>query len=188
MTDTTTAPATPAPATATTLAPAPTVESARARRAEIINNPELSAKYMKGDAALRKEMHELNERIANQDTAGLVQSALNGVEPGEFSNMTTQGILARHEYASAAEHLVPALGRTNFEAIASGRATVTEAAHAEAVQLKKLVMSDREWTRAYYSGSELHRQQMLRINAVLGCSIAEPGKETMKVFSPLSST
>ena len=185
MTDTSTASA--APADATALAPEMTVESARARRAEIVNNPELSAKYHKGDAALRKEMSELNERIANQDTAALVQSALNGIEPGnEFSNVTTKGVLARHELASAADHLVPALGRENFEAIASGRATITEAKHAEAVQMKKIVMSDREWITAYRSGSEAHRQQMSRINAVLGCSIAADGRETMKVTSPLS--
>jgi len=173
---------------ATTLAPQQiTVEQARARRAQIVNDAELSAKYLKGDGELRAEMHRLNETIANQDTASAVQSALNGIEPeNEFGNITTKGILARHEYASAAQHLVPALGRENFEAIASGRATISEAAHAEAVQMKKIVMSDREWITAYRSGSEAHRQQMSRINAVLGCSIAADGRETMKVTSPLS--
>ena len=180
----TTAPAAPAAPTApdapalptsdTTLAPAPTIEAARARRAEIVNNPELSAKYHKGDAALNKEMRELNDKIANQDTAARIQSALNNIEPGnEFANMTTRGILARHEYASAAKDLVPALGRDAFENFAAGRATVTEAKRAEAQQMKKVVLSDKEWVSAYRSGSEAHRQQMLRINAVLSCPISD---------------
>jgi hypothetical protein len=169
------------------LAPELTVESARARRAEIINNPELAAKYFKGDSDLRAEVRRLNETIAAQDTAALVQSALNGIEPGnEFANMTTAGILARHEYRAAADHLVPALGEANFELIASGRATVSVAAHAEAVQMKKMVMSDREWIAAYRSGSEAHKNQMRCILAVLGCPIAADGKETMRVTSPLS--
>jgi hypothetical protein len=188
-TNTAAAPAAPAaPTTTTTLAPELTVESARARRAEIANNPELAAKYRRGDAELNKEMRKLNDKIANQDTAALVQSALNEIEPGnEFGNMTTRGILARHEYASAAQQLVPALGKENFQAIAAGTATVSEAAHAEAVQMKKMVLSDKEWVAAYRSGSEAHKQQLTRIHAVLGCSIAEPGRETLRVKSPLSS-
>jgi hypothetical protein len=164
------------PATATALAPQQiTVEQARGRRDQILADKDLCAKLMKGDADLRTEMHRLNEAIANEDAAAAVQSALNGIEPAnEFGNITGDGILARHEIRSAAAHLIPALGsREAFESFASGRATVTEAKHNEAVQLKKMIMSDREWVAAYRSGSEAHRSQMLRINAVLSCPVAE---------------
>ena len=169
------APATP---TATTLVPQQlTGEQARGRRDQILADKELCAKLMKGDTDLRTEMHRLNETIANQDSAAMVQSALNGIEPSEFSNVTTDGVLARHEYASAAQAIVPALGsREAFEAFASGRAFVTEAKRAEAVQIKKMVMSDRDWVAQYRSGSEAHRQQMLRINSVLCCPIGEEKK------------
>jgi hypothetical protein len=184
MTDT--AAATPTPSTVTTptggvadpiaitARAAPTVEAAHARRNEILNNPELSAKYFKGDVALREEVHKLNSVIADQDLASVIQSSLNGVPPSEFSNVTTDGVLAKHEYASAAQSMIPALGSSEaYEAFASGRAFVTEAKRAEAVQMKKMILSDRDWVAQYIAGSESHRQQMLRINAVLSCRIEE---------------
>src|SRR3974390_1225408 len=177
MTEETTA-ATPttsaaAPTTDTALAPAPTVESARARRAEILSNPELSAKYFKGDVALRDELHKINEAIASEDIGALVQSSLNGIPPGEFSNVTTDGILAQHEYASAAKDLVPIIGREGFEAFVAGRGVVNQAKHDEAVAIKRAIMTDRQWLRAYREGTAAQREQMTRINVVLGCRIAE---------------
>ena len=38
-------------------------------------------------------MHRLNEIIANQDIGSAVQSVLDGMVPGEFSNATADGIL-----------------------------------------------------------------------------------------------
>ena len=73
------APATP---TATTLVPQQlTGKQARGRRDQILADKELCAKLMKGDTDLRTEMHRLNETVANQDSAAMVQSALNGIEP-----------------------------------------------------------------------------------------------------------
>jgi hypothetical protein len=178
MTDTSTATAptasAPAPTTATTLAPQQiTVEQARGRRDQILADKDLCARLMKGDADLRTEMHKLNEMIANQDIGALVQSSLNGIPPGEFSNVTTDGILAQHEYASAAKSLVPIIGREGFEAFVAGRGVVNQAKHDEATAIKRAIMTDREWLRAYREGSAAHREQMTRINVVLGCRIAE---------------
>ena len=177
MTDTTTAAATPAPAdapTATALAPQQiTVEQARGRRDQILADKELCAKLMRGDADLRTEMRRLNEMIANQDIGTLVQSSLNGIPPGEFSNVTTDGILARHEYASAAKSLVPIIGREGFEAFVAGRGVVNQAKYDEATAIKRAIMTDREWLRAYREGSAAHREQMTRINLVLGCRIVD---------------
>ena len=171
-------PSEPAPATATALAPQQiTVEQARGRRDQILADKDLCSKLMAGDKDLRSEMHRLNETIANQDIAALVQSSLNGIPPGEFSNVTTDGILARHEYASAAKDLVPIIGREEFEAFASGRAFVEQAYHDEAVALKRAILSDREWLRAYREGSVAHREQLTKINSVLCCRIAEEKKK-----------
>jgi len=183
MTDTATATPTPseiitptggaADPIAVTSAPAPTVESARARRAEILANKELCSKLMAGDSELRTEMHKLNEAIANEDIGALVQSSLNGIPPGEFSNVTTDGIFAQHEYASAAKDLVPIIGREGFEAFVAGRGVVNQAKYNEATAIKRAIMTDREWLRAYREGSAAHREQMTRINVVLGCRIVD---------------
>ena len=182
MTDTASTTATPttsepAPTTATALAPPQlTVEQARGRRDQILADKTLCSKLMAGDKDLRAEMHKLNETIANQDIGALVQSALNGIPPGEFSNVTTDGILARHEYASAAKDLVPVIGKEAFQAFVDGRAFVTQERHDEAVALKRAIMSDREWLRAHREGSVAHREQMTKINLTLGCRIAEEKK------------
>ena len=179
MTDTASTTATPttsepAPTTATALAPPQlTVEQARGRRDQILADKDLCARLMKGDSDLRTEMHKLNEMIANQDIGTLVQSSLNGIPPGEFSNVTTDGILARHEYASAAKSLVPIIGREGFEAFVAGRGVVNQAKHDEAAAIKRAIMTDREWLRAYREGSAAHREQMIRINVVLGCRIVD---------------
>jgi hypothetical protein len=184
MTDTATA--TPIPSTVTTptggtadpiaitSAPAPTIESARARRAEILNNPELGEKYYKGDSALRDEMRKLNETIANGDIGALVQSALNGVPPDSiFADTTSEGIFTRGEYASAAKELVPLIGREGFEAFVAGRGVVNQAKHDEAVAIKRAIMTDKQWLQAYLEGSAAHKAQMTRVNLVLGCRIVE---------------
>jgi hypothetical protein len=169
----------PAPATtATALQPQQiTVEQARGRRNQILASKELCIKLMEGDTDLRNEMHKLNETIASEDVGSAIQSALNGLEPGEFSNITTKGILAREEYASAARHLVPAFGNADvFKEFAAG-ATVTQARHNEAAAIKRAVLSDREWVRAYREGSVPHREQMTRLNATLVAPIAAEQKK-----------
>src|SRR3974390_876519 len=116
----------------------------------------------------------MNEIVANQDIGSLVQSAVNGIVPDSpFANTTSDGILARHEYASAAKDLVPIIGREGFEAFVAGRGVVNQAKHDEAVAIKRAIMSDRELLQAYREGSAAHREQMTRINVVLGCRIVE---------------
>jgi hypothetical protein len=134
---------------------------------------------MAGDKDLTAEMRRLNETIANQDIGSAIQSALNGIEAeNEFGNMTTKGILGRHEYQAAARHLGDAFGGNLeiFREFASG-ATVSQARHDEAAAIKRGVLSDREWMTQYRQGSLPHRQQMTRLNATLVCPIAaEPKK------------
>ena len=180
MTDTTAAPApAPAPAdtpaTATALAPQQiTVEQARGRRDQILADRELCGKLMAGDKDLRAEIKKLNEIVANQDMGSLVQSAVNGIAPDSpFANTTSDGIFARHEYASAAKDLVPIIGPEGFEAFVAGRGVVNQAKYDEATAIKRAIMTDREWLRAYREGSAAHREQMTRINVVLGCRIVD---------------
>src|SRR3974390_3734146 len=116
----------------------------------------------------------MNEIVANQDIGSLVQSAVNGIVPDNpFANTTSDGILARHEYASAAKSLVPIIGREGFEAFVAGRGVVNQAKYDEAAPVKRAIMTDREWLRAYREGTAAQREQMTRINVVLGCRIAE---------------
>jgi hypothetical protein len=153
--------ATPTPDSPAPAAPTLTIDAARARRAEIMNDQTMVDRIYKGDAVARAEMKALNKTIAESNIGEVVQSALTGKAAGMN---TTEGVLTPADYASAAATLTPALGNQAFMDVVVGT-PVTQERHDEAVQMKKIVMSDRDWVRAYMKGSEAHQQQMTRILA-----------------------
>jgi hypothetical protein len=154
-------PATPKEPAASTMM---TVDAARTRRAEILADKAAGKRLMEGDAALRAEWDGINKTIAGTDLGTLVKSAVDGNVNGP--SVTTDGVMAPREYASAHAHLAPALGNQAFLDVVLGTPQ-TQERHDEAVQIKRIVMSDRDWIRAYRTRSEAHMQQMTRINAVL---------------------
>jgi hypothetical protein len=148
------------------------VADARARRDAMMRDKDLAAKYRRGDMATVKEFRDLNRAIVEQDLGARIDDVLAGTAPkGEFVT-TRHGELTPSNYASAHDQFAPALGNQAFKDVVVGTA-VTQAQHDAAVNAKKIVMSDREWVRAYRQNSEAHRQQMTRINAVLIAPIAE---------------
>ena len=128
---------------------------------------------MAGDPDLRAEVSRLNQKISSQEIGAVVQSELTGIDPANpFSNITAPGILARHEYASAARDLVPLIGREAYEALVAGRLVVPKSKYDEAVWRKEYNMSDPEWMANYRAGSKAHRDQMRKILIVLGAKVA----------------
>ena len=158
MTDTATAPATDINIAPDALPAAPAtpsveqqqqinVEKARARRNEILADKTLTKKLMEGDPDLRAEMTRLNATIAGQDIGSAIQSSLNGAEPSEWSNITTEGILSKEEYASADGILRPHSAlREIFAEFAAG-ATVSQERHNEAKMIKEWFYPTRNGVR-----------------------------------------
>jgi hypothetical protein len=174
MTDITTiTPAAPAPGVP---APAPSpnpVADAITRRDALIADQKWGEKYRAGDLAAKAEMAALNSTISNSTTADRVDNVINGTTTGgEIEFTSPERPLTTSNIRSAAEQFIPALGAEAFKDVMLGN-SVTAERKAEAANLKKQVMSDREWVRAYREGSEAHRQQMTRINAILVAPLAE---------------
>jgi tRNA U34 5-methylaminomethyl-2-thiouridine-forming methyltransferase MnmC len=177
MTDITTitpaAPASGAPAAAPSPNP---VADAITRRNALIADQKFGEKYRAGDLAARQEMAVLNSTITNSSTADRVDNVIRGTATGGTIEITSpEHPLTTSNIRSAAEQFVPALGTEAFKDVMLGNSVSAEK-KAEATNLKKQLMTDREWLRAYREGSEAHRQQMTRINAILVAPLAEAAK------------
>jgi hypothetical protein len=174
MTDVTTVTsAMPAPG-APAAAPSPNpVADAIAKRDALIADQKWGEKYRAGNLAAKQEMASLQAVITNSSTADRVDNVIRGTATGGAIEITSpERPLTTSNIRSAAEQFVPALGPEAFKDVMLGN-SVTAERKAEAANLKKQVMSDREWVRAYREGSEAHRQQMTRINAILVAPLAE---------------
>jgi hypothetical protein len=170
---TTVTPAMPASG-APAAAPSPNpVADAITRRNALIADQKWGEKYRAGDLAAKQEMAVLNSTIRNSSTADRVDNVIRGTATGGTIEITSpERPLTTSNIRSAAEQFIPALGSEAFKDVMLGNSVGAEK-KAEATNLKKQLMTDREWLRAYREGSVAHREQMTRINAVLAAPLAE---------------
>lgn len=158
-------------------APSPNpVADAITRRAALIADQKWGEKYRAGDLAAKQEMASLQAVITNSSTADRVDNVIRGTATGgEIEITSPEHPLTTSNIRSAAEQFIPALGSEAFKDVMLGTPQTAER-KAEAANLKKQVMSDREWVRAYREGSVAHREQATRINAVLVAPLSEAAK------------
>jgi hypothetical protein len=166
-------PASGAPAAAPSPNP---VADAITRRDALIADQKWGEKYRAGNLAAKQEMASLQAVITNSSTADRVDNVIRGTATGgEIEITSPEHPLTTSNIRSAAEQFIPALGSEAFKDVMLGNSVGAEK-KAEATNLKKQLMTYREWLRAYREGSVAHREQMTRINAVLCAPLAEAAK------------
>jgi hypothetical protein len=158
-------------------APSPNpVADAITRRDALIADQKWGEKYRAGDLAAKQEMASLQAVITNSSTADRVDNVIRGTATGGAIEITSpERPLTTSNIRSAAEQFIPALGSEAFKDVMLGTPQTAER-KAEAANLKKQVMTGSDWMRAYRAGSEAHKQQMTRINAILVAPLAEAAK------------
>jgi hypothetical protein len=161
-----------APAAPATLAPSNTTDAV-VRRDAIINDPALSVKYRQKDAGLVAEMRALHEIISKQGASDRLGNALTGTPPAGIEVTNDENFLTTADLTQAVKGLrKDGFADETIVEIIKG-ATVTQARHDEAANIRERLLRDREWIRGYRDGHSEKTMQMRRINAVIAAPIAE---------------